>query len=92
MIGIEASANLIIAACAAFGSITSVATLGWWMAGRFRASDDRQSSQLDKHEEKDQERHEENLERFRLISIALARLGYTNGNVVKVPKVVKAKK
>lgn len=34
---------------------------------------------FDKHEEHDQTRHEENLHRFEKISVALARLGSTNG-------------
>lgn len=35
---------------------------------------------LREHEEKDSERHIENLSRFEKISIALARLGHFNGN------------
>jgi len=34
---------------------------------------------LNHHEEKDQDRHEENLRRFEKISVALARLGSDNG-------------
>jgi len=34
---------------------------------------------LDQHEAKDQHRHEENLYRFEKISVALAKLGSTNG-------------
>ena len=34
---------------------------------------------LDKHEDMDQSRHEENLHRFEKISVALARMGSTNG-------------
>lgn len=34
---------------------------------------------LDRHEDMDQKRHEENLYRFEKISVALARLGSTNG-------------
>jgi hypothetical protein len=37
------------------------------------------SKMLDIHEAKDQTRHEENLYRFEKISVALARLGSTNG-------------
>lgn len=35
---------------------------------------------LKEHEEKDSERHIENLSRFEKISVALARLGHYNGN------------
>jgi hypothetical protein len=35
---------------------------------------------LREHEEKDSERHIENLSRFEKISVALARLGHFNGN------------
>lgn len=34
---------------------------------------------LDTHEDKDQRRHEENLYRFEKVSVALARLGSSNG-------------
>ncbi len=64
---------------------------GWWLSGRFRNIEERQREQierlakegrehLDKHEEKDGERHEDNLERFRTISVSLARLGASNGS------------
>lgn len=36
--------------------------------------------QLDAHETRDQERHDENLERFRTISVSLAKLGASNGS------------
>lgn len=38
---------------------------------------------LDHHETKDQTRHEENLYRFEKISVALARMGSTNGTHTK---------
>lgn len=38
---------------------------------------------LDKHEDMDQTRHEENLYRFEKISVALARLGSSNGTYEK---------
>lgn len=67
-----------------------LAAFGWWLSGRFRAIEDRQRDQIDRlakegrehldaHEEKDGERHEDNLERFRTISVSLAKLGASNG-------------
>lgn len=72
------------------GPMLSVAALGWWLSGRFRKVEIAQRDkldelsqlhreQLDAHEEKDQERHEDNLERFRTISVSLAQLGSSNG-------------
>ena len=66
---------------ALFSSIASVAGLGWWLRGEFRKAEKGQESIIDAHEAKDQERHEENLERFAQIKVALARLGYKNGGV-----------
>lgn len=65
---------------AALVSLGSVAGLGWWLRGEFRKVEKAQSNILDVHEEKDQKRHEENLDRFAQIKIALARLGYRNGS------------
>ncbi len=62
-------------------SVASVAGLGWWLRGEFRRVEKGQDAILDAHEAKDQERHEENLERFAQIKVALARLGYKNGGV-----------
>lgn len=67
-----------------------LAAFGWWLSGRFRSIEERQREQierlakegrehLDMHEEKDNDRHEENLERFRTISVSLAKLGASNG-------------
>jgi hypothetical protein len=58
----------------------SIAGLGWWLSRQFRKVEKGQETILDAHEAKDQERHEENLERFTQIKIALARLGYKNGS------------
>ncbi len=66
---------------ALFTSVASVAGLGWWLSGRFRKIETSNAAALTTHDEEDQRRHEENLERFRLISVALARLGYKNGGV-----------
>jgi hypothetical protein len=41
------------------------------------------SKMLEDHEDKDQSRHEENLYRFEKISVALARLGSSNGTYEK---------
>ncbi len=60
------------------GSAASVASLGWWLSARFRAVENACREMLEEHEQKDQERHEENLKRFAQISVALARLGYRN--------------
>mgnify|MGYP001609687870 CR=1 FL=1 len=62
-------------------SLGSVAGLGWWLRGEFRKVEKGQGAILDAHEAKDQERHEENLERFTQLKIGLARLGYRNGGV-----------
>ena len=71
----------IIAAAAATVTICgSIGGLGWWLSGQFRKVEKGQEIILDAHETKDQERHEQNLERFRGISVALARLGYKNGS------------
>lgn len=77
--GIETS--IVNAALALFGSAASVAGLGWWLSGRFRSVENAQREMLDRHEELDQSRHEENLGRFAEIKVALARLGYKNGGV-----------
>jgi hypothetical protein len=71
--------SIINAALAIFGSVASVAGLGWWLATQFRRVESAQRKILDAHEDKDQERHEENLGRFAEIKVALARLGYRNG-------------
>jgi hypothetical protein len=71
---------IITAVGATVAICSSIVGLGWWLSGQFRKIEKGQDAILDAHEEKDQKRHEENLERFRLISIALARLGYKNGS------------
>ncbi len=72
--------TIVNAALALVGSAASVAGLGWWLSGQFRKVEKAQNNILDAHEEKDQKRHEENLDRFKNISVALARLGYKNGS------------
>lgn len=73
-------AQILTAAATVVSCAGAVAGLGWWLSGRFRKVESGQRTILAAHETKDQERHEENLERFRLISVALARLGYRNGS------------
>lgn len=57
------------------GGPAAVGGLGWWLSNRFRASEELQRKALAAHEEKDMERHEQNLERFETISVELATLG-----------------
>lgn len=63
--------------------IASIGGLGYWMAGRFRAIEHLADAALDRHETKDQLRHEENLRRFESVSIALARLGWRSDDPVR---------
>jgi len=53
----------------------SVAALGWWLSGRFRAIEKAYTAALATHEVQDQTRHEENLDRFSEINVRLARMG-----------------
>ena len=79
------SADIVPIITATAATITICGTiggLGWWLSGRFRRIEVSNATMLDTHETKDQERHEENLERFSKISVALARLGYKNGGVI----------
>lgn len=68
----------------------AVATLGWWLSGKFRAVEEKTNTRVEKleniqrvsmdaHEIKDQLRHDQNLTRFERISVALAKLGSDNG-------------
>ena len=70
---------ILAVAVAVGGSAGSAVGLGWWLSGQFRKVEKVQHAMLIAHEDKDQERHEENLERFGKISVALARMGYKNG-------------
>jgi hypothetical protein len=72
--------NIITAATGIVGSGASVFGLGWWLSGKFRAVEEAARNQLSSHEARDQERHEENLERFSKISVALAGRGHKNGS------------
>jgi hypothetical protein len=61
--------NVMTVASIVVASTTSAAGLGWWLAGRFRDI-----------ESNIEVRHEQYLERFRRISVALAELGHRNGD------------
>lgn len=76
--------NVIIAAAAAAGGAAAAAVgVAWrlrgWLAAQFSASRETFFEAMKSHEDKDQARHEENLERFANIRIALARHGIDNG-------------
>lgn len=73
--GIPTDAVTIQTLLAIAGPLASVAGLGWWLSGRFRKIETATSarieklaeisrSQLQSHEERDQERHQENIDRF----------------------------
>lgn len=53
------------------------------LRGDMKESANKYTTWLSEHENKDQNRHEENLYRFEKISVALARLGSTNGTYSK---------
>jgi len=57
--------------------VTTAAVLGWWLSARFRASEIRLENMLDRHEVRDQQRHEENVVRFTKIE---GKLDMLNGN------------
>jgi hypothetical protein len=61
------------------GPIASVAGLAWWLSGRFRSIERAYTASLAAHEDKDQTRHEENLERFGDIRAEIAG-GMRRGN------------
>lgn len=61
-----------------------------WLSNKFRYYEDLAHAiersaytAMEKHEANDQARHEENLHRFEKISVALARLGSSNGTYNK---------
>lgn len=61
------------------GPFISVSLLGWWLRGQFADAKDSAALNLAEHEQRDQARHEDNLQRFGVLNVALARLGYKNG-------------
>ena len=74
--------TIIMAVVAALVSgVVTTASVVWMLSGRFTIVERLAATALDRHEEKDQRRHEENLERFSQIKVALALLGkQLNGN------------
>lgn len=62
------------------GGPGAICLLGWWLSGRFRYIERGYQAAIDKHEETDQTRHEQNLAAFEKIRIALARANLWNGN------------
>lgn len=65
--------------------MVSVAGATWWLSSKFRCMEEvgrtiERNTQdiLIEHENKDQQRHIENLKRFEKISVALARIGASN--------------
>jgi hypothetical protein len=65
---------LAAAATAIVGSISSAVGLGWWLKGQFQEVQDTSKALIKEHEDKDNLRHEDNLERFSAIKIELARI------------------
>ena len=70
----------VIAALTAVSCVSSVGALGWWLSGRFRSVETSFGEKIESLRARQDVRHEENLRRFGQISVALARLGYRNGN------------
>lgn len=64
-------------------TMAMVGWLAWHLNGKFNKIDLDVKKLLDTHEDKDQFRHEANLLRFERISVALARLGLTDGSYGK---------
>lgn len=65
-----------------FTIVGAVWSQAWWLSGKFKEAEDRANNigkncnqLMSAHENKDQERHVEFLNRFERISIALAKLG-----------------
>lgn len=58
------------------GSWPAVATLGWWLSGQFRNTDDKAAKALASHEKLDQERHDATMRDFGRIYVALAKKGF----------------
>lgn len=62
------------------GAPAAVACLGWWLSGKFRNLERAYTSALNLHEQEDDRRHIENLERFGSINVRLARMGNGSHN------------
>lgn len=53
------------------GGPTAVATLGWWLRGKFTDIADSSKAQLAVHEKQDERRHRQNLVRFAKLNMKL---------------------
>jgi hypothetical protein len=64
------------------GGPSAVATLGWWLRGKFSDIQETSKAQLATHEHQDERRHRQNLVRFAKINqkLNIPDPGETNGN------------
>jgi hypothetical protein len=53
------------------GGPSAVATLGWWLRGKFSSIEESSKAQLATHEHQDERRHRQNLVRFARINMKL---------------------
>lgn len=60
-----------------FGGPSAVATLGWWLRGKFSNIEESSKEQLATHEHQDERRHRQNLVRFARINM---KLGISDAN------------
>jgi len=51
--------------------VVTAATLGFWLSQRFSRTEARLEKLLDHHEDKDQHRHEDNIQRFAVLETKL---------------------
>jgi len=62
----------------------AVVGFGWWLRDQFSKNSrnifEFFNAKIDEHEKLDQSRHEDNLNEFRQIAVALAQMGYRRGN------------
>ena len=58
------------------GSWPAIATLGWWLSGQFRKTDEKAAKALAAHERLDQDRHDATMQNFGRVHVALARKGF----------------
>lgn len=77
--------NAIIAGLTAAGTLLAVvAVFGWrardWLAREFTKTRETFYNKMEERDRTNLQRHEENLRQFSKIYIALARLGWRNGN------------
>ncbi len=62
------------------GAPAAVACLGWWLSGKFRGLERSYTQALALHENEDERRHVDNLERFARIDVRLARMQNGGGD------------